>query len=247
MKAYIFNDETFVRNYGENGVACVELLPGTLEGFKAYKYSLKAGGEVSPQRYSDKAVVFIFRTGKGYIAGTDGGFGIDRLCFYAPDFDKSEYVIHAVEDMDFVMCVADMNEYDFKRAGECRVHTPFFRTVDQCYNYDQSCKTPGTWSKSVLFGDCGRLGKITIGIVRGTDSGGTIEKGHPEVHQWDFVVGDSELELNVDGEKHLQKAGDWHFIPAGYDHSLCALNGKEAYYVWVELYTSEHGVKKEIQ
>lgn len=242
METKYFTDASYVRNYDENGVAKTELLAGTFAEMKCYKYDLKAGSRVSPERYADKAAVFIFRKGTGYIEGADGGFKIDGLCFYAPDFDNSDYSIYAIEDMEFVMCVGDMNDYDRERAGECRLHTPFFRTVDQCYNYDQSCKTPGTWSKSVLFGDFGRLGKITMGICKGGNGGGTIEKGHPEVHQWDYCVGESDYILFVEGTEIPRRAGDWDFIPAGLDHSLCAKDGKEVYYVWVEFYTSEHGV-----
>lgn len=239
-----FEDAAFEKAYGSDGTECVELLPGTVEGIQNYKYYLRAGARVTPPRYADKAVVLIFGKGRGYVAGTDGGFKIEELSFYAPDFENAEYYVYAVEDMEFIMCAADMNDYDRVRAGECRVHTPFFRTVRQCYGYDQSCKTAGTWSKSVLFGDFGRLGKLTIGVVHGGGSaeGGTIEKGHGEVHQWNYCVGNSDFTLTVEDEKVHQKAGDWSFVPAGLDHSLCAEEGKEVYYVWVELYTSEHGI-----
>lgn len=241
METKYFVDQLYMRKFGEDGVARVELLPETFEPMKCYKFDVKAGSHVSPEIYKDKVAVFLFRKGTGYIAGSNGGFKIDCLSFYAPDFDRAEYSIHAIEDMEFVMCVGDMNDYDRERAGECRVHTPFFRTVDQCYAYDQSCKSPGTWSKSVLFGDFGRLGKITMGICKGSNEGGTVEKGHAEVHQWNYCVGDSDYVLDVEGEKIPRKAGDWDFIPAGLDHSLWAGKDKEVYYVWVEWYTSEHG------
>ena len=242
METKIFRDSEYVRSYDEKGVAWTELLPGTFEPMKCYKCNLKAGSEVSPERYGDKAVVFIFGKGTGYIAGTDGGFKINGVCFYAPDFDKAEYYIHAFTDLEFVMCVADMDDYDRERAAECHVYTPFFRTIEQCYPYDQSCKTPGTWSRSVLFGDFGRLGKITMGACRGQNNGGTIEKGHREVHQWNYSLGDSDYILTVEGNEIERKTGDWDFIPAGLDHSLVAGEGKEVYYVWVEFYTSKHGI-----
>jgi hypothetical protein len=241
-----FQDAAFERKYGNDGVSMVEVLPEAVAGMRSYKYYLKAGAKVSPERFADKAVVFIFGKGKGYVAGTDGGFKIDGLSFYAPDFMNSEYYIYAIEDLEFIMCVADMNDYDRLRAEDCRVHTPFFRTIEQCYAYDQNCKTEGTCSKSVLFGDCGRLGKLTIGVVHGSGSsdGGTIEKGHGEVHQWNYCVGDSDFILTVEDEKINQKSGDWSFVPAGLDHSLCAEEGKELYYVWVELYTGEKGIRR---
>ena len=150
-----FEDAAFEKAYGSDGTVCVELLPGTVEGIQNYKYYLRAGARVTPPRYADKAVVLIFGKGMGYVAGTDGGFKIEELSFYAPDFENAEYYVYAVEDMEFIMCAADMNDYDRVRAGECRVHTPFFRTVRQCYGYDQSCKTAGTWSNPFCSGILG--------------------------------------------------------------------------------------------
>lgn len=238
-----FEDAAYVRQYDKNGVAVVTLPDDGVEGVECFKYYLKAGSSVCPPRYADQAVVFLFGKGRGYVAGTDGGWPINGLCFYAPDFDKAGYYIYAIEDMEFIMFQCRMDDYDQLRAGECRVHTPFFRTIEQCYPYDQSCKTAGTWSRSVLFGDCGRLGKITMGVVHGGGSadGGTIEKGHAEVHQWNYCIGNSDFTLTVENEHIGQKSGDWSFVPAGLDHSLCADLGKEVYYVWVEVYTSIHG------
>lgn len=248
MNACIQKDLELIRNYDANGVSCVELLPGAAADypFKAYKYNLEKGSSVSPAKYADKAVSFIFAKGNGYIADTEGGFVIDRLCFYAPDFDKSDYSIKAISDLEFVMCVCDMNDYDRERARECHVHLPFFRTIDQCYRYEQYCKTEGTESRSILFGDCGRLGKITMGYSYGFNMAGTIEKGHREVHQFNYAIGeDCDFLMVVEGEskqvfRHTQ--GDWSFVTAGPDHYLLSCPGKAVRYVWVELYTSEHGV-----
>lgn len=246
MKASMVKDADIVRNYDAAGVCSIELLPGVYDGpMRAFKYYLKPGSSVSPQQYADKAVVFIFGKGTGYICGCDGGFSIDRLCFYAPNYDKSLYTIRAVSDLEFVMCVCDMNEYDFERAAECSVHLPFFRNIDQCYPYEQYCKSEGTESRSVLFGDCGRLGKITIGYCSGKESG-TIEKGHREVHQFNYAIGENcDFLCVVEGVSNQifrHQEGDWSFITAGPDHYLLACPGKYVRYVWVEVYTSEHGV-----
>lgn len=246
MRATMVKDADIVRNYDAAGVFSTELLPGVFDGpMRAYKYYLKPGSRVSPAQYADKAVVFVFGKGEGYIEGDDGGFVIDRLCFYAPNYDKSTYAICATTDLEFIMCVCDMDDYDFERAAECSAHLPFFRTIDQCYAYDQYCKTDNMVSRSVMFGDCGRLGKITIGYCRGKDAG-TIEKGHREVHQFNYAIGEEcDFLLTVEGIgktvfRHTE--GDWSFVTAGPDHTLVASPGKEVCYVWVEIYTSAHGV-----
>ena len=246
MRASIVKDADIVRNYDSSGVFSLELLPGVFEGpMKAYKYYLKPGSKVVPPQFKDKAVVLIFGKGTGYIEGNDGGFRIDGLCFYAPNYDKSKYSIHAKTDLEFVYCVCDMDEYDFEREAECSVYLPYFRTIEQCYKYDQYCKTKGMDSRSVLFGDCGRLGKITVGYCTGKDAA-TIENGHGEVHQFNYAIGeDADFFMVVKGcyeGAFRHQEGDWSFCVAGPDHYLVSSPGKTVCYVWVEIYTSAHGV-----
>ena len=244
--ADMVKDADIVRNYDENGVFSIELLPGICDiPTQAFKYYLTAGASVSPKAYTDKAVVCVFGKGKGFIAGDDGGFVIDEISFYAPNYDKSNYTIHATTDLEFIYFTCDMDEYDFEREQECSVYLPFFRKVSQCYRYEQYCKAVGTISRSVMFGDCGRLGKITIGYNRGFDTG-TVEKGHGEVHQFNYAIGDDcDFTMTVEGmSKRLfrHNEGDFSFVYAGQDHSLVASPGKHVGYIWIEIYTSKHGV-----
>lgn len=246
MRACMIKDADIVRTYDESGVFFTELLPGVYDGpMRAFKYYMKSGSSVMPPQYEDKAVVLIFGKGKGYVEGLDGGYKIEELSFYAPNYDKSSYRIHAVTDLEFVMCVCDMDAYDFERANECSVYLPYFRKISQCYRYEQYCKSEGMQSRSVLFGDCGRLGKITVGFCEGKDAG-TIEKGHREVHQFNYAIGsDCDFMLTVEGVSNKifrHQEGDWSFVLAGPDHSLVANPEKYVRYVWVEIYTSEHGV-----
>lgn len=111
--------------------------------------------------------------------------------------------------------------------------------------YDQDCKTPGTISRTVLYGEFDRLGRLTIGICEGGNCGGTVEKGHPEVHQWNYALSDSDYQLTVgageDADTYDRKGGDWDFIPAGPDHNLYAGSGKKVHYIWVEFNTNKRG------
>ena len=113
---------------------------------------------------------------------------------------------------------------------------PFFRTLSKCVKYDQDCKGPNTTSWHVLCSK--KLGHVMIGVVRAIGEG-TVEKGHPAVHQWNYCVGDSDFEMTVDGVTVPHRAGEWSFIPAGADHSLVAKPGKEVFYVWVEYYSED--------
>ncbi len=246
MKTQLYYDASHIRNYGKNGVDIIELLPGTHDEVKAYKYFMRAGSTVEPELFKDKSVLYVFSgKGAGVLRDEEAIHELDTVCFYAPNYAKNRYFIHAIEDMEFVKVVANMDSHDWSVTENCMLKLPFFRTEAQCERYDQDCKTPGTISRTVLFGEFDRLGRLTAGMCRGGNCGGTVEMGHPEVHQWNYALGNSDYQLTVgsgsEAQTYDRKAGDWDFIPAGPDHNLYAGAGKEVYYVWVEFNTYKRG------
>lgn len=236
MAVYIDRRKTVIQ-YDENGFLKEELLPGIYTGgIRSFRCNLRAGKNYSPELYRDKIVVIFFGMGKGYLTDEVNAYHINELSFYAPKFEQVPYTIHAVENMEFIINIVDMNQWDWEVYQSSHARLPFFRTISKCSIYDQSCKGPGTASWNVLQGR--QLGRIMIGAVR-ADGDGTREKGHPAVHQWNYCVGNSDFHLTVGDDTVETKAGDWSFVPAGEDHALVADEGKEAYYVWFEHFAKE--------
>ena len=96
--------------YDSQGFLISELLPGSYQkGIHFYRCSLKAGYSHCPELYKDKIVLLLFGFGKGYITDERNAYHIEEVVFYAPDFDHVPYTVHAVDDMEFVMAVVDMN------------------------------------------------------------------------------------------------------------------------------------------
>ena len=179
----------------------------------------------------------MFGKGRGYITDTKEAHNITELSFYLPNFDQDPFTIHAIEDMEFIMSVVEMNPWDKERFAHSHIHLPFFLKYTDGQIYDQDCKGPNTTSWLVI--GPGQMGRILMGVVRATGEG-TDEKGHPAVAQWNYSVGDSDFHLCVDHQPSIvQKSGDFSFVPAGPDHSLVADPGKEVFYVWYEHYTRE--------
>lgn len=233
---YIVRNDEIEKNYDEHGFACTELLPDSHDGsIHNYKCFLKAGNEVSPKLYGDKIVVYFFGKGKGCVYDSTAGNKIEEeVSFYIANFDKNPYTIKAFEDMEFIMSVVDMYDCDWEDYKASHLRLPYFRPLSKCVKYDQDCKGPNTTSWHVL--NSKQLGHIIIGVVRAVGEG-TIEKGHPSVHQWNYCLGNSDFDITVDGETTHHVAGEWSFIPAGPDHSLVAQPGKEVFYVWYEQFT----------
>ena len=238
-KYYIARASEIKPKYDENGFYLTELLKGTNDSVHNFKGFLKAGAEISPELWKDKVVLYMFGKGCGYVADQNAVYNIDEeVSFYFPDFDKNQYRIHAFEDMEFILSVADMEDYDWTDYKSSHLRLPYFRQLSKCPRYDQDCKGANTNSWHVL--NPKQLGHVILGVVRAVGEG-TNEKGHPAVHQWNYCLGNADFELTVNGESTHTVAGDFSYIPAGNDHSLLAQPGKEVFYVWYEEYTRKSG------
>lgn len=214
-----------------DGFAKTELLPGSFEGVHNYKCWLQAGHTVSPEKYSDKNVIYCFTSGTGYVTTKQWSRNIQELAFFVPDFDHSEFAIYAATDLEFLCLVLDMDEEDKKNYDACHTTLPLFAAFSECREYTQDCKGPHTRSWQVL--SRGEVGRALLGVVKAVGEG-TIEKGHPAVDQWNFGLDQADFTLTVDQESVPHHTGDWSFVPAGLDHSLTAEPGKEVAYIWFE-------------
>lgn len=235
MSISMIRREDMVLNF-EDGFAKTELLPGTFEGVNNYKCVLKAGCDVKPELYANKAVFYCFTKGKGYLTDGVKAYNITELSFYAPDYAKNTICIHAVEDMEFLILTSEMTEGDWKTYEQGHHVLPIFEPISQCREYTQDCKGPHTQSWSVFSSK--NVGRIILGVVRAIGEG-TVEKGHPAVDQWNYCLADSDFNLTVENETVSHKDGDWSFVPAGLDHSLVAEPGKLVYYIWFERFVKE--------
>lgn len=237
MAIMIERAEDIAQNF-QNGFSETELLPGTYPGIQNYKCFLKAGTKLTLRAYDkiEKALLYVFSRGRGYVTTEKGAFNIEELSFFMPGVLGESYEIFALEDMEFLRLEYTMTEKDKERYHGWSVRYPFFQKISTCVEYVQDCKGPNTHSWSVLHPkECGR---IMMGVVRGVGEG-TVEKGHAAVAQWNYALPGSDFTLTVDNESTQQKDGDWSFVPAGLDHSLVAAPGKLAYYIWFEHFVND--------
>ena len=246
---YVVKAEEIEANYDAGGFAKTELLSGVYDGgIRSYKCFLKAGAAVTPELYADKTVVIFFGKGCGELEDCDGVHKITELSFYVPFMDQEGYEIRAGEDMEFIFNVVEMNEWDLAEFGRWHIKLPYFRRHSECVQYIQDCKGANTEARMILC--TGWIGRIILGTTRAHGEG-TVEKGHPSVHQWNYCVGNSDFSMSVgykeknEMETINHKAGDWSFIPAGADHDLVSEPGKEVFYVWFEHFTDEEKFKEE--
>ena len=224
----------FTNGYGE-----VEWIPGSHKLVKSVKGELKEGNTVTPETFKDKIVVYCFVKGTGYITTRNAAYNIKELSFFVPDFDKEKFSIYASSDLEIMKFIVDMLDSDKAQYKKTHIILPMFKSLSQTQEYTQDCKGPNTTSWSVI--NRGTLSRVLMGVVRGTGSGeGTIEKGHPSVDQWNYILDDSDITMDVEGEITNHKGGELSFIKAGPDHSLVASGpDKTVFYIWFEHMTAE--------
>mgnify|MGYP000287866017 FL=1 len=96
--------------------------------------------------------------------------------------------------MEFVINVIEFNQWDWEGFHAWHIGLPYFRLHSQCVPYVQDCKGPNTEARMVL---CPKwFGRVLMGTTR-ADGEGTVEKGHPAVHQWNYCVGNSDFTMSV--------------------------------------------------
>ena len=237
---FIAKDCEIEKKYDASGLFLTELFAGSYDGsVRNFKGYLKAGSDFVPELDKDHIVLYMFGKGTGYVADEVDVHKIDEeVTFYFANFEKTAYRIHAFTDMEFIQAVVKMEDYDWVDFAASHIRLPHFARLSTCTKYDQDCKTPNTTSWMVLHPK--QLGHIIMGVVR-AEGGGTDEKGHPAVHQWNYCLGNADFDMTVAGETVHTVAGDYSFIPAGPDHKLWAEPGKEVFYVWFEEYTRGDG------
>ena len=216
----------------KDGYAEAEMLPGSFPHVKCYRCALKAGTTITPPVHIGAQQYICFTGGEGYVTTPLKAFNIGELSFFVTKLGEA-YSVHAATDMEYTTFVVEMGEREMAQYNKSRLVMPFFRKLSDADEYWQDCKTEGTRSWQILVGK--HAFPIIMGVVK-SPSGGTIEKGHPSVAQWNIILDESDIVLTVEEESVDQTTGDFSFVPAGPDHSLVAKPGKRLSYIWFEYY-----------
>lgn len=226
----------------KNGFAQTEMLAGTYNGgVRPFRCVLKANSAVYPEMPKDTLQILCITAGKGAILTPDKAFAVNEVSAYIAD-PHSTFSIHAATDMTYTMFVVEQKKADIERYNAFHLVLPFFRPISQAVEYVQDCKTKHSRSWSILptkrlcrclMGCCSADGSIENSVE------GTIEKGHPAVAQWNVTYDDTDMTLDVEGERVNLKTDDFSYVTAGLDHSMTTKPGKKLSYFWFEHYVQE--------
>ncbi|MEN6313793.1 MAG: hypothetical protein ABFD25_06055 [Clostridiaceae bacterium] len=220
----------------ENGFAETRVLNDVYPSVQVYRGVLKEGCNARPTVYHQAHQIFSFTGGTGYVTTRDKAYNITELSFFIANLDEP-FKIHATTELVYTKFVVDLTDHDMKIYNTFHIVLPYFISISNAQEYWQSCKTPGTRSWTILATK--RLNRCLMGVVESNSAGGTFEKGHPAVAQWNIILNDADMILDVEGEKTPQKPGDISYVEAGLDHCLSCDGKGKTHYIWFEHYVQE--------
>jgi len=219
-----------------DGFAETRILSEVYPQVQVYRGVLKAGCNAKPTVYDKAHHIFSFTSGTGYITTKDKAYNITELSFFIANLGET-FEIHASTDLVYTKFVVELTDHDMEVYNTFHIVLPYFLPISEAQEYWQSCKTPGTRSWTVLATK--RLNRCLMGVVESDRAGGTFEKGHPAVAQWNVILDDAKMTLDVEGECVEQNGGDVSYVKAGLDHCLSCDETGKTHYIWFEHYVQE--------
>ncbi len=205
-----------------------------LDGISFFRCTIKAGEAVTPKPDAEELIVFLFNGNSAFVQTRKDIFNITEPSVFVPDFDRSPYTIQAIEDLEFMMCVFTMNEWDKAFFKGWNLHLPFFSKYSDGvrFNYMGRSKRLGSWSLIQPF----QLGHLSLSVICGR-GGKTESQGNPLQNQWLYAVGDSRYQLSVNNEEASDEiAGSFRFIPVNQPYTLTAEENVPVCYFNIEYF-----------
>ena len=137
-----------------------------LDGISFFRCIIKAGEAVTPRPDAEELIVLLFNGNSAFIQTRKDIFNITEPSVFIPDFDRSPYTIQAIEDLEFMMCVFTMNEWDKAFFKGWNLHLPFFSKYSDGvrFNYMGRSKRLGSWRIVISIAICFKTG-INMGLI----------------------------------------------------------------------------------
>ena len=134
----------------------------------------------------------------------EGEHAIMELAFMYLILIRDTYEIRAEEEMEFVINVIEFNQVGLGRISRLAHWTSVFQAAQPMRAICPGLQGTQYRSQNGAVSPNG-FGRVLMGTTR-ADGEGTVEKGHPAVHQWNYCVGNSDFTMSV-GYKRSEQHG----------------------------------------
>jgi len=231
--------ETDLRREFHGGLSRVPVLVGEYSQAAFEKCALRPGASWAPRLYpaEEKAQIFLFSRGAGYVTTPRKAFEIREVCVFVPEFDTEPFELHACADspadLEFLRIEALMSEYDRVCMRESRMTLPRFRGLSECWTYRENFTGAGIKQHMLL--EHRNLGRLSMGANLGVGPTCIGEHVHNELEQWYYVLPDAGFTYKAEGEEIRLGGGDLSYTRHGSRHGSSVAEGEKCDYVWFEL------------
>ncbi|NCB62982.1 MAG: hypothetical protein EOM52_05110 [Clostridia bacterium] len=238
-----------IRHSYQDGVSRVPILTGEYKDAALERVSLLPGADFTPELYSktEHNQVFLFTSGKGYIATPRRVFQIEEAAVFVPDFDRESVTIHcaadAKESLELIHVVTELSDYDKTCFKESRMSLPRFRGVSQAWHYKEDFT--GAEIQQMMLLEHRNLGRLSMGANFGTGPNYIGQHIHNELEQWYIMLPGASFTYTAEDEKIHVEGGDVTYTPHGSHHGSECAEGEKFAYVLFEL--CENGYPGEIK
>ena len=202
-----------------------QALESAIEGVSFFRCRMNAGETSCPALDAEHITVFLFNGNSAFIQTKDSVMPFAEPAVFIPNFAQEAYEIHAVQDIEFLMCVFTMNAWDKEFFKGWNLHLPYFSvyTDGVRFRYAGRSQSLGSWSLIQPF----QLGHLSLSFING--KGGTIKSsGNALQNEWIYPVGGSKFSLSINDGKAVPVSSDsFCFIPANSPYVIEA-NGSDA-------------------
>ncbi len=216
------------------------IIDSGIDSVTFYRCTMNAGESVMPKLDAENIIVLLFNGFSAYIQTSEDIFNISEPAVFIPDFEHFSYTIHALESLEFILCVFPMNTWDKAFFKDWNLHLPFFSLYSDGvrYNYMGRSKNLGSWSLVQPF----QLGHLSLSVIRG--KGGSVKsQGNPLQNQWLYTVEDSQYYFSSGNEQEkesLETSGAFRFVPVGEPYSIHPNDDKLVCYFNIEYFVESN-------
>lgn len=198
-----------------------------------YECSLSAGTSAKPEVDPEKLIVYLFGSSEAYIVTDDTVYNIIEPSVFMPDFERTSFSIHAVENIKFLKCVFVMNEWDKKFYIGWNLTMPFFSKYRDAVRFRcrERSSELSSWSLIQPF----QIGHLSLNFVTGLE-GTDKSSGNTLQNKWIYPVDGSALKVFADG---VECDKELAFIPVNSPYEISANGTGKLSYFNIEYFEAE--------
>jgi len=180
---------------------------------------LAKGEKASVPLDSEKIVLILLNGKECYLTVDKDLINITEASAFIPDFGRSPYTIHAVDDIEFILCTFEMNEWDKKFFKGWNLHLPYFSLYSDGVRFNRNDRSKELANYSLI--QPFQIGHLSLNVATGASGKVFSSRGNSLQNQWFYLADASNVTVTIGKEKPSTKSkGDFFLVPENSSFSI---------------------------